>query len=300
MPHLPVRSEVWFDAEPTAFVRSLRERVGAGLDPKHVSSIESLRTDGFAVLPFSFPAELIDDAASITLGLKERWRRAQDLWRKERAIRALACYPPLLSFLSVAYDRRAFPFQTLNFPTGSEQAPHADTLHFSSEPFGFMCGVWIALEDVGAEQGPLQYFPGSQHLAPIDGGDLSAQGGASAYPALMASNLRKAGLKSKTLHLRKGQIALWVANLVHGGSPVLDPESTRLSQVVHYYFSNCVYTTPLKSDSSTGRMDIRQPFDIDRQCFAVNMKNGQRIQPSFRALAGAWRDRLTSKVRCFA
>ena len=31
-------------------------------------------------------------------------------------------------------------------------------------PEGFMCGVWVALEDMDMENGPLVYYPGSHKL----------------------------------------------------------------------------------------------------------------------------------------
>ena len=46
------------------------------------------------------------------------------------------------------YGREPFPFQTLNFPYGSRQHYHSDAVHFNSLPKGFMCGVWVALEDI--------------------------------------------------------------------------------------------------------------------------------------------------------
>src|SRR5439155_23973453 len=64
------------------------------------------------------------------------------------------------------YGRRAFPFQTLNFPVGTQQHFHTDSIHFSSVPERFMCGVWVALEDITEENGPLVYYPGS-HRWPI-------------------------------------------------------------------------------------------------------------------------------------
>ena len=33
---------------------------------------------------------------------------------------------------------------------------------------------------------------------------------------------------------------------------VRDPESTRLSQVTHYYFEDCVYYKPVHSDTALG------------------------------------------------
>jgi hypothetical protein len=36
---------------------------------------------------------------------------------------------------------------------------HADAVHFHAEPALFMCGVWIALEDIRPDAGPLAYVP---------------------------------------------------------------------------------------------------------------------------------------------
>ena len=62
------------------------------------------------------------------------------------------------------YDREVVPFQTLNFLRGTQQMAHSDTIHFSSLPAKFMAGVWIALEDVTHENGPLFYYPGSHKM----------------------------------------------------------------------------------------------------------------------------------------
>ena len=53
----------------------------------------------------------------------------------------------ILSLFSTLYGRRAWPFQTLNFPVGTQQHYHSDSVHFSSVPERFMCGVWVDLED---------------------------------------------------------------------------------------------------------------------------------------------------------
>jgi hypothetical protein len=73
-------------------------------------------------------------------------------------VRRIAGNPCIIELLSQLYGRPAFPFQTLNFPVGTEQPFHADAVHFSGVPERFMCGVWVALEDIGPEQG-LVYYP---------------------------------------------------------------------------------------------------------------------------------------------
>jgi phytanoyl-CoA dioxygenase PhyH len=135
-----------------------------------------LNEKGFAVL--RFPDERFDDrAARIKQNLAPRfdfaaWRthewqlgegmRVQDAWTFDADVRAIAANPRILKILAAAFGRKAWPFQTLNFPVGTQQHYHSDSVHFSSIPERFMCGVWVALEDAG----PLEYYPGS-HKWPI-------------------------------------------------------------------------------------------------------------------------------------
>src|SRR6185295_9007275 len=140
-----------------------------------------LHEKGFAVV--DFPEENFDVlAAEIIAQLEpkydfEGWRRGkrtgskgglriQDGTGLSESVLKIACNRQILDLLSLLYGRKAFPFQTLNFPVGSEQHFHTDSLHFSSLPERFMCGVWVAFEDVGPEQGPLEYYPGS-HRFPV-------------------------------------------------------------------------------------------------------------------------------------
>ena len=66
--------------------------------------------------------------------------RVADAWRVSKAVKALATLPEIHDKLRLAYGRRSFAFQTLSFRSGSEQALHLDTVHFNSDPPGFMCG----------------------------------------------------------------------------------------------------------------------------------------------------------------
>ncbi|RQW37011.1 phytanoyl-CoA dioxygenase [Novosphingobium sp. LASN5T] len=172
---------------------------------------------------------------------KHAERRIQDAWVFSEDVRAIAANQAILDLLSKLWGRRAFPFQTLNFPVGTEQAAHSDAVHFSSLPERFMCGVWLAMEDIGPDAGPLLYYPGS-HRWPIMtngligrrgfGGELdSAQ---TPYEAVWGALVEAHGLQIEQFHARKGQALIWCSNLLHGGSPQIDPRLTRWSQVTHY------------------------------------------------------------------
>ncbi len=90
--------------------------------------------------------------------------RIEGAWRTSNSVRRLATNAAVIDLLGRLFGRAAFPFQTLNFPVGTQQHAHSDSVHFSSMPERFMCGVWVALEDVHPDAGPLMYYPGSHRL----------------------------------------------------------------------------------------------------------------------------------------
>ena len=48
-------------------------------------------------------------------------------------------------------------------------------MHFNTEPPGLMCGVWVALEDIDMDCGPLVYYPGSHRLPPVTPEDVGIE-----------------------------------------------------------------------------------------------------------------------------
>jgi hypothetical protein len=123
-----------------------------------------LNENGYAV--FDFPDPLFDrkaEAIKSALTAKFDWgnpancasQRVQDAWRFDENIRSLAANPAVMAMLAALYGRTPIPFQTLNFPVGTQQSMHSDHLHFNSVPDRFMCGVWVALEDIDEDNGPL-------------------------------------------------------------------------------------------------------------------------------------------------
>lgn len=66
-----------------------------------------------------------------------------------------------LRFADLIYNGRARPYQTLTYVFGSQQDAHQDTVHLTPFPAGYMCGIWVALQDVSADSGELVVYPGS-------------------------------------------------------------------------------------------------------------------------------------------
>lgn len=197
--------------------------------------------------------------------------RIQDGWKQHNSIRELALDGMVLDLLQHLYGRQPFAFQTLSFAVGSQQHYHSDAVHFSSYPLGFMCGVWFALQDIELNSGPLHYFPGS-HRLPY----LSAQGlglspqqvEAEEHPqVLFEPHWQRAvadnKLTSQKFLAKKGDIFVWHANLLHGGEVVNDRSLRRWSQVVHYFFADCLYSTPMHSfGMENGGACLRNPLDV--------------------------------------
>jgi hypothetical protein len=143
------------------------------IDPETRRIAFELATKGYAV--FDFPDQDFDSMAeAIKQELHphydfEGWRdhghkadislRVQDAWEFDNNVKRIACNEKVLALLSQLYGRQAWPFQTLNFPVGTQQHFHTDSIHFSSSPERFMCGVWVAMEDIDASNRPLMYFP---------------------------------------------------------------------------------------------------------------------------------------------
>jgi ectoine hydroxylase-related dioxygenase (phytanoyl-CoA dioxygenase family) len=277
------------DAETTRFAAALSERGYAIID---------LGDDGRA---------LCDQAVAQTEPhFADGKTRVQDAWRRDPAVRALARLPKISALLSAVYGRKAFPFQTLNFQRGSQQGVHADTIHFHSEPAGFMCGVWIALEDIEPGCGPLTYYPGSHKLpvmtmrgAGVNRPDPEPDDYVRHYLPAIAGRLDLGGFTTQEALLTKGQALVWVANLSHGGAAITRPESTRRSLVVHFFFEDCVYHTPMWSDVEGARLHVRIAANVKTGGWTWPRRNGWPVAVSARTLAIALSDTLGRKVHRF-
>jgi len=243
----------------------------------------TLNKDGFAVFDFPEPnfnemAERIKKTISPRFDW-EGWRsgersgfRIQDAWSFCEEVKNLAANEKMLDILSSLYGRPAFPFQTLNFAVGTQQAGHSDHVHFYSVPEKFMCAVWVALEDVDEQNGTLFYYPGSHNWIQLfnEHFSINAENNPTQDSMLHYSKFTDTweilaeyyNVKPKVVKIKKGQAVLWTSTVVHGGYKIQDKSRTRWSQVSHYYFDDCVYTTPLANTQAKGKIFQRDITDI--------------------------------------
>lgn len=270
--------------------------VAGHYDEEVLRIARDLNQNGFAVMQFPDP-DFDQLAEAIRSSLRPRFdwpswfesgqsQRIQDAWTFDDNVRRIAANDGVLDLLTILFGRRAFPFQTLTFPVGTQQHLHTDIVHFSSVPERFMCGVWVALEDVDVGAGPLVYVPGShkwpvfanEHIGVDTRGTWVTQ---EIFEPLWRELLRKSGLVPKTFAPKKGQALIWLANLLHGGASHTDRAKTRWSQVTHYYFENCAYVTPMHSNPVCGDIFFRSLVDVKTGESVENQYLGRRIPLEF-------------------
>ncbi len=129
---------------------------------------------------------------------------------------------------------------SINFHNGSTQALHEDSAVFHLGVPNLICGAWIACEDIEEGAGPLVYHPGTHRRAMFDGFTdypmTNLRTVDSATSAAYQQHVDRAAERSEPRHFlaRKGDVLFWHGMLIHGGSPITRPGSTRRSYVLHY------------------------------------------------------------------
>lgn len=165
--------------------------------------------------------------------------------------------PYITRFLQHVFKAPPALLQSLMFNKSSEQGVHQDfSFVFNQREVPKLAACWVALEDIHADAGPLEYFKKS-HL--LNSGDFFDWGGGSVHVASW-SDFRERGI-NYDLHLkrqisekkwereiflpRKGDVLMWHGALIHAGTAMRNPNLTRKSFVCHY--------TPLDSHPDSPR-----------------------------------------------
>ena len=168
-------------------------------------------------------------------------------WKTSRAIKKIANKTKIIKYLRFLYDKEPVAFSTINFKAGTEQPLHSDYIHFGTLPELYLAGVWFALEKVDKNNGPLVVVPGSHKLPIIEFSNLNLsipktpkelKNNYSIYESYLSELIKKKRLTKKKINVNQGDAIIWAANLLHGGSKILENNRSRYSQVVHYHFKN--------------------------------------------------------------
>ncbi|WP_306640512.1 phytanoyl-CoA dioxygenase family protein [Sanyastnella coralliicola] len=230
----------------------IRQQAGFDqLDPKVKDAIAETWVDGgYAILRGYFSEEFIDNTnAEIdrlmedgTIDFNYSGKKIMFAYRQGELMGKIARDKGIVDAFKFLLGKNMVPFQSINFFKSSEQRAHSDSIHMTTYPLGYLTAAWVALEDIGPDQGPLQYWPGS-HKFPYVLNDTFDHGGNSLllgkdaylhYEEYIQKMVAERGIKPETLYPKKGDVFLWHGNLIHGAIKMNDPSLTRKSMVVHY------------------------------------------------------------------
>ena len=133
--------------------------------------------------------------------------------------------------------------QVIGFINGTQQAPHQDAIHLSVFPQGYMCGAWVALEDVQPDSGELVIYPGSHRWDLVMMKDAGIDKVSHARWSEFANTVEvrwqklvdQSGVEPMIYRPKRGSLLVWHERLMHGGSRRLNKTLTRKSCVTHHF-----------------------------------------------------------------
>jgi ectoine hydroxylase-related dioxygenase (phytanoyl-CoA dioxygenase family) len=190
--------------------------------------------------------------------------RVFEEWRNSENIKNVCLNKKIIETLEFLYNKKTFPFSTINFIKGSNQPLHSDAIHFHTIPLLWMSGVWVALEDTTTENGTLNIVPKSHKWEMIDYQTLQLphpdeiENGEEVnyriYEEVIRNLVKSKNAEILPVELKKGQALIWAANLLHGGMEIKNLELTRKTQAIHYFYGGCThYFHPMFSDIFEGK-----------------------------------------------
>jgi ectoine hydroxylase-related dioxygenase (phytanoyl-CoA dioxygenase family) len=185
-----------------------------------------------------------------------------DLHLEDPVIRDICTDPALVGVLKNLLGATPLVCNSLLFEWGSQQEAHFDTFYMPSPTPNMMAASWIAIDRVTETNGPLYYYPGSHLVEPFrfSHGRLNAilselETDAAAH---IDRIVRLHRLEKQIFMPEPGDVLIWHAQLLHGGSPILDPAEPRRSLVTHYWTETDFPDPARRLEVGPGRWVLRR------------------------------------------
>ncbi len=250
----------WLD-QPDALeqidLRLAREQI----TPQEAEQCRYWRENGYIILPKLIENPILDNVwqayekaiADEVITLKPELAsegdpypgRFLDPHQKVDAFCQILRHPQLLHWIRLLMEREPEPFQTITCHKGSQQGAHSDSIHMTTYPLGYLTAAWIAFEDIHPDCGPLVYYPGSHRLPYLFSKDVGISEDEfkvrryEAYHEKYEPRIRQViaeyGLQPHYFHAKKGDVLIWHANLIHGGSMRRNLQLSRKALVCHFF-----------------------------------------------------------------
>ena len=214
------------------------------------------------------------------------------------------------------FGRRALPFQTLNFPVGTEQHPHIDAFYFNSDPDGLHVRRMDRARGHGHGQRAALLLPGS-HKLPLPRLDRDRashgnrrgqrlgrpksennEGHGCKHSPLLPGPDRSIMASSRVRHDHKGQALIWAANLSRRRPAAKTRRRTRHSQVTHYYFEGCRHYRPYHDARATPSTAPIPSGFASRRRRQRSRRSGRSSRTRFPPDSKCARGRLAATTAC--
>jgi ectoine hydroxylase len=253
--HLSNLETPWLD-EPNISIDKIKTHPNFNsFEEATKTQILNWHKNGFAILPNLF-SETECDTILNEIGILSQQHKANKRLdervifaiHKSEKINELANKVSLKNVLQFILGKKVRLFQSLNFIHGSTQRAHSDTIHMTTHPLGFMIAAWVALEDIHEDSGPLFYYPGSHKLPYVLNEDYKHEGNYflhnekkyTHYEDAIGNIIDTNKLEKQIFLARKGDVFVWHANILHGGSPIINKALTRKSMVLHFFAEDVI------------------------------------------------------------
>lgn len=212
-------------------------------DEHDVAAVDAATERAWRELP---PDIVVDDLVTnrrcrisgLSAEEKQHRFKVNDLYLVDRGLREAALSERMGMVLAELLEDQPVMINTLNFDKGSQQIDHLDTLYMTPLSELGLVATWMALEDTSADAGPLRYYPGSNHIPHYrfsTGSFHQHDPEVELFSDYMAGEVDTRGLEEQRFIARKGDLFIWHAILLHGGSEICNPSLTRNSLVTHFF-----------------------------------------------------------------
>lgn len=236
------------------------------------AQLDAYRRDGFVVLPAAAPASLRAPMLDLMLDLRHGRRSATyytppttpgeppvfNPHRHDRVAWNLATHPPLVAALTQVLGDKPMICQSMFFFASSLTRPHQDEFYMAPSPRPLV-GMWIALQHVTPDDGPIAVIPGSQRgpfiaAAELDGQWWKDRAVWTAYFDKVARFADTSKLVSVTV--QAGDVILFDGRVIHAGQPPRTPDRPRHSFVSHHHRADAIL-----DDHNNGEPVVSQPMN---------------------------------------
>lgn len=188
--------------------------------------------------------------------------KVNDLFLTDESLRSVIISERVGAIIAEILEDTPVVCNTLSMEFGSQQADHLDTLFMTPPSYGKLAATWMALEDVREGSGPLRYFPESNHIEPyrFETGEFHVVGSEmDRWADYMAGEVDRYGLEETRFLAKAGDLFVWDAWLLHGGSEIADPGMTRNSLVTHFLTRTDMQRLGSDLRPAPGGMWVRRP-----------------------------------------